>query len=406
LYTDSTIGARLKAAREERDYSQRTLAERAGVSLDLVRKLEQGVRGTARITSLTRLAGALDVDLSRLLGRRERIDRGHDPSVLAVRDALQDVTLLPGVDPRDDDGKPAPVADLSASLERAWDCYWDGRLGELAAMIPGLIGEARITVRALGSPAAGHLAQSCQLAAKLLVHTGADDLAFTAARLAMEAAEAGDDELQAATVAGAAAWALMHQGRNAEAGHVARCAAARIEPSIGEASATHLTVWGSLLLWAAAAAAGHDDAGTVDDCIATAREAAYATRGGKLLFSADRHDYKTNFGRTQVEMQACYTASVLGRDGAAITAAGRVRRSDLLPISWGAHRLDVAQVMLHGGGQRVTQAVAALAQAHSVSREWFRHQALARRLVVQAVDTEKRRSGLLRALAESVGVPY
>ncbi len=59
--SDGTIGEQLKRLRGERGITQEQLAERAGVSSELVSKLEQGVRQSARLTSLTRLAQALDV---------------------------------------------------------------------------------------------------------------------------------------------------------------------------------------------------------------------------------------------------------------------------------------------------------------------------------------------------------
>lgn len=49
----TTIGERVRKLRG-RLYTQRQLAERAGVSVDLVRKLEQGTRRTASVASLHR----------------------------------------------------------------------------------------------------------------------------------------------------------------------------------------------------------------------------------------------------------------------------------------------------------------------------------------------------------------
>jgi transcriptional regulator with XRE-family HTH domain len=49
--------------------TQEELADRANVSCDLVAKLEQGRRHTARTTSLASLARALDVELSALVER-------------------------------------------------------------------------------------------------------------------------------------------------------------------------------------------------------------------------------------------------------------------------------------------------------------------------------------------------
>lgn len=63
------IGYQLRRLRRLRGLTQEELADRADVSRDLVAKLEQGRRHTARITSLASLARALDVELSALVER-------------------------------------------------------------------------------------------------------------------------------------------------------------------------------------------------------------------------------------------------------------------------------------------------------------------------------------------------
>jgi len=64
-----TIGYQLRRLRRLRGLTQEELADRANVSRDVVTKLEQGRRQTARITSLACLAHALEVELSALLER-------------------------------------------------------------------------------------------------------------------------------------------------------------------------------------------------------------------------------------------------------------------------------------------------------------------------------------------------
>lgn len=64
-----TIGYQLRRLRRLRGLTQEELADRANVSRDLVAKLEQGRRLTARISSLASFARALDVELSALVER-------------------------------------------------------------------------------------------------------------------------------------------------------------------------------------------------------------------------------------------------------------------------------------------------------------------------------------------------
>src|SRR6266545_959085 len=107
----STIGERIKQLRLQRDpqMTQRELAERAGVSVDLISKLEQGRKQTALLVSLHKIARALDVDASMLLVRPSRIDvtdDAQDHGVLAIRRAITAV--------REDD-EPAGVSELEQS---------------------------------------------------------------------------------------------------------------------------------------------------------------------------------------------------------------------------------------------------------------------------------------------------
>jgi transcriptional regulator with XRE-family HTH domain len=396
ITADATIGERLRKFRHERAITQEELAERSGVSKDVIRKLEQGRRTSARVKTLGDLARGLGVTPSALLGRRERLERQAPDGILAVRDALlSPADLYPGAGPGED-GEPLGAADLAALVRRGWDYYWRGGFAELAAMLPGLIGEARLAAGDGGAPACKALAQSCQLAADLMVHTGNDDLAMAAAERALAAAARGDDELQHAVLAGTASWVLLHQGRHADAETVARRAAAAVEPrALGAASPVHLTAWGALLLTAAAPAAALADAPGVERYMEAAAEAA-------SFLPADRHDYQVSFGPTQVAMQRCYTSAVLREPGRALEAAKGVRREDLLPVSWGAHHLDVAQALVDAGRHR--QATGALLTACEVSPQWFRHQGIARGLVRELVEQQRRLTPPLKRLQAVTGV--
>src|SRR5687768_14846205 len=63
------LGERLRAVRKRRGLTQRELASLSGVSLSLVRKLEQGEREDTRLETLRRLAAALRVPTTELIVR-------------------------------------------------------------------------------------------------------------------------------------------------------------------------------------------------------------------------------------------------------------------------------------------------------------------------------------------------
>lgn len=387
-----SIGKRLRQARRERGLSQERLADLAGCSVSLISKLERGDRGTpGRVATLTDLAGALGISPSDLLGNRERFGV-HGGGLLGVRDILLGVGDLPGFG-APPGGEPVPVPVLDAATRRAWRLYWGGRLGGLAAMLPGLVSDGQATAVVAGEPAWRLLAQAYQACACVLVHAGNDDLAGVAAIRGLSAAERSSDELQYSALCCTASWVFLHQGRLGEAERVAVRAAERIDPAGRDVPPEHVTVWGGLLLTATAAAAAAGRGGEV-------REYTGVTRAAVAGWPADRHDYQVNCGPTQVAMQACHAASVLGNGGEAMREAQRVRRSDLLDISWGAHHLDKAMVWMDA--RKHDAAMNALLVACGVSEEWFSHQGHARAMVAEL--RKGRPSQRLKKLVSAAGI--
>jgi len=74
------IGRQLAALRHASGLTQEQLAERAQVSVDVIRRLEQGQRQTARFTTLQAIATALDTEVSISFAVRDSgsPDSGHD----------------------------------------------------------------------------------------------------------------------------------------------------------------------------------------------------------------------------------------------------------------------------------------------------------------------------------------
>lgn len=391
----NTIGRCLRRLRREQGLTQEQLAERSGVSVDLIAKLEQGRRETARLTSLMKLANGLDVELSALAGRRDRIGADRDGgSVLAIRDALIAPSLMPGLAglDSDDDGTPTPLPQLQAAVSAGWRHYWTGQFGPLVAAVPGLITEARITHRSLGVPAVSALAQAFQLAACLMVHLGKDDLAAIGAERGISVAAQGDDEWQWASVVSTLSWVLMYQARLTESENLSVRVAAQIEPTFSAPDA-HLAAWGNLLVSAidTAAVAGKD----VTEYVNMA--AAGAERIGKRVDA-----YQTTFGCSKVAVNAVHAHTMLGEPGKALKAAAKVRTADLPRIAYGHHLIDVAQARADLGQRGA--ATATLMEARELSPVWFRHQGIARSLVRQIREAETRPSPVIRSLVTTLGL--
>ncbi|MGH3924978.1 MAG: helix-turn-helix domain-containing protein, partial [Pseudonocardiaceae bacterium] len=69
MYPWPPIGENIARLRLLAGLTQEEFASKAGVSVDLIRRLEQTSRLTARIASLYHIANALDVPLSVLLAQ-------------------------------------------------------------------------------------------------------------------------------------------------------------------------------------------------------------------------------------------------------------------------------------------------------------------------------------------------
>lgn len=388
----TSIGERLKRVRRERAMTQEDLAAASGVSRDLIAKLEQGRRQTARISTMSKLADGLDCEIGELVDKRERLGTDRDGgSVLAVRDALLSPALLPGLD-ADDGGEPTPVAELERQVGAGWRRYWDGDFGGLLAVLPGLIGEARVTHSAAGADAVRPLALGYELAACLMTQIGRTDLGMVAAERAITTAHGGDDRLLWAWMHWVYSWGLFHQGRYEEAERLAATMADRVEPSF-RGDDLEIGVWGSLLTTTIAPAVAMErDPG----------EALSLARAGAERLGRRVPVYYSSFAPATVAMQGTYGYSTLGKPAQALEASRRIKPGDLEGISWGAHLMDVARAQLDSGHRRA--ATRTLLEARSVSPVWFRHQRVARTATTEIRDQERRLTPETRTLVKALSL--
>jgi transcriptional regulator with XRE-family HTH domain len=396
----SGIGDRVRRLRTDGwpRLTQRELAEKAGVSVELVSKLEQGVRQSARLATLTKIARALDVDVADLVSRPVRVDTngGEDSGVLAVRRAV--ITLS-------DDAEPAAEDDLRKSASLAWGHYWSSRFDILAGMLPEFIGAARATVRQTGTPAAYEvLSDAYRVAATMLAQPlGKVDLAYLAMERAVGAAEQTGDELRRAAVCGWMSWLLtQHAGSAAEAVRLAVREADAVEPRMKGASPEQVSVWGTLLGFAAIAAARDDNPTEADDLVNLAEVA--ATRLDGMGWTRSLYG-QAPFGLPRVVVQMTDIAVVTGRPGRALTVARKMPPEPDLPLDNRAHHLaDVALALTELG--KLREAENALHTLRRTAPKWMTYQSYPRRIVAEMWERDRRaRSSTLLELAEWMRMP-
>lgn len=388
------IGERLRELRKSSSYTQDDLAAAADVSVDVIRKLEQGRRHTASIGTLHRIARALDVDIAELLGRpRTTLAAGEDQArVGAIRDVLTSVEDLLG---ELDGADAAPdLTELSRAVTYAWGARWAGRYGPLAAMLPRLLAEAAAATHGATATGVGRAAdlasQVHQITAEILLDLGALDLGYVAAREALRLAALTPDPLRAAATRSTLGHVLIRQGRFVDAERVYVTTAEGLQPS-GEVSTPHLSVYGGVLLGGATAAAREGRAGAASDLLAEAT--AVARRTGM-----DRTDYEIVFGPSCVVMQSVDCSLVTEDYVAAAELARTMPRDSALPlVSRSRHLVDVAHAQLRLGHDRAAES--ALLTMERMAPDWTSHHQLPRVLVGELM-TRGRSSVRLRDLAQ------
>ncbi|OKJ97022.1 XRE family transcriptional regulator [Streptomyces sp. CB03234] len=398
----TTIGDRLRGLREFRGLTQEELADRAGVSVSIVQKLEQNRRQSAHLSTLRALAFALDVELERLLGQPTVTQhQPDDGGLIALRDAIQDIGALPGVlmDGIDDD--PPPPAEWMESARAATELYWQGEYSALSGHLPLLLREGRAVAReARGADVEKvwrQMALAYQLAASLATQAGHTSWAFVAVEKQLLAAQRASDPLLEGMGVSTLSWVLLRQGRWEEAQRVAERKADALEPGFRKGTKDQFAVYGNLLL-AAATPAARRGQHTEAAAMLKAAEAA-AVQSGPL------RRYGTAFSVPDVRTQRVNIA-LAGDDPRPDLALRAARKVDVRainrPVHRAAHRLDVAQAQYQTGNH--ADALETMLEVEGEQPEWIRYQVLAAATVRDMLESERRRNAELRGLAARLGV--
>ena len=390
------IGQRLQKRRVARGLTQQRLAQLAEVSIDVIQKLEQGVKSTARITTLHQLAQALDVNVAELLGESRPVttaDPSPDSGLVAIRRAILE---------RSSSAVPSThEAGPQQSATYAWGCYWAGQYDALGSHLPTWLSTARATHQgAATAHSARALADAYAVASSTLVHLGETDLAYLAMERALTTADAGDDPLYRAALTGWMSWLLLHPtGTLDEATRLAATEAEALATSLDHHDPAAVSVWGSLLLSAAVAAAREDDIPRAEEFLAEARIAANQLQ--ELGYPIHRQ-YEVTFGRAQVVMQAVDIAVVTDRPGHAIDLSRGFLPHELPIAAQARHLTDRASAYTTMGMH--DKAVQALLSIEKIAPTWLHHQRYPQTIIHELVEHERRgRRSQLRELAERIG---
>jgi hypothetical protein len=118
---------------------------------------------------------------------------------------------------------------------------------------------------------------------------------------------------------------------------------------------------------------------------------------------ADRTDYETPFGPSQVTMQTVDVGVVTEDYPAALDAASRMPVNPGLPLAARCRHL-IDRACAHANLGQEGQALTLLLTAEGMGPDWIRHQSLARAVTRDLLAAERARSTPLRELAKRIGV--
>ncbi|MEE1825840.1 helix-turn-helix transcriptional regulator [Streptomyces sp. BE20] len=397
------LGDRLANFRRMADLTQEGLATKAGISVDVVRKLEQRRKQSARLPTLHALAKGLDVELTALLGDPPAVPSTGDiepPELVAVRRAIMPPLFAPPPTPDSADDLSLPM--LRAEIADAWTLYHEADFGRVMSMLPEIIGDARLAA-AVGKgqdrPAAQHaLGKALQLGGHLAIRLGKTDLGLSSLERAMAAADASGDPLLAAMVCNSVAWAYQRQNRLDDARYLAVHAADEVERG-RITDADGLRVWGGLLMSAATSTARGGDFEGASDMMRTAEK---ATTGLARLPATSDGRMVSVFSRSSVRIERVRLAVQHARPDEALRVARGMRLSADVPPSWRTWLLlDVARAHVDVGD--ATSAVATPEKLQRVAPGWMRHHTLAVSIVADLLAGPARPPGL-RQLARTLGL--
>ena len=231
---------------------------------------------------------------------------------------------------------PPDLGALQRAVGEVFDAYQASRYAYVAGRAPLVLADA---LRASRSAAADDrnranalLALAYQTAVSVLTKLGETDLAWIAAERGLNAAQQTDNPIVIGSLFRSVAHALHSTGRFQGSVQLVQAAANVLEPQLGSrADDALLSVYGTLFLTGAVAAARADDRASATSFLNEAADCA-----GRL--GRDANEMWTAFGPTNVAIHRMTAAMELGDVQVAVDLAPRIDASALPDRTPGAAR--------------------------------------------------------------------
>ena len=394
------IGRRVAYWRGRRRMSQQVFADRLGKSKSWVDKVERGVRRLDKFSVVYEIADVLQVDMQLLLGKDAERRQVEVEEIRAALERYDQISPIFQVAP-----EPPPLDELRKAIGHAWLTFQHAKYGVLARALPRLLRDAQAADNGYqrsshGQDAAHLLGQVYQISSSTLRKLGEHELAWLAADRSIAVSQRSGDHLLAAVASYRVGSALLALGRARPALEVNVNIANRLAPGVGgETRPERLSVYGMLLLNGAMAAARIGDSATVRDLIRGADDAAIA-------LGADRNDYWTSFGPTNVQLHRAAAAVELGEGRLAIETHERMDQGGfmaLLPERRAHHFIDLARGLAQIGD--VARASEMLLEGDRLAPSEIRCRPIAHEVLSDVLRrTRGTPSAPVAELAENMGV--
>ncbi|MGZ2360174.1 helix-turn-helix transcriptional regulator [Streptomyces sp. 372A] len=397
------LGRTLRRLRRLASLTQEELAERADVSVDVIRQLEQGRKKSARLPTLHALANGLGVELTTLLGDPPAVASSGEndgPRFVAVRRAIMPALWGPAPEPP---GDGFAMDRLREWIAEGWTQYHSAEFDAVMTVLPELIADARAAaVSSEGEvqrAGFGALGKALQLAGHVAVRMGKTDLALISLERAIEAAGQSGDPLLVPMIVNSTAWTYQRQGRLEDALGIALRTADEMVSAGRLDTVDGLKVWGALTMSAATSAARSGDYERAAAMMGAAEKE--AARVAKLPDGGDNRMVSV-FSPSSVRIERVRLAVQYGHPQDALALAKGMRLSKDTPPSWRTWLLlDVARAHTDTGD--AAGAVKTLESLRRVAPTWMQHHTLAVAIVRDLWSLPNHPAGL-RPLAEFLGV--
>ncbi|KUF18814.1 helix-turn-helix domain-containing protein [Streptomyces silvensis] len=388
----SNAGERLKTIRKRRQMTQRGLSDASGVSLTVIRDLEQGNQVGARLETWRRLAVTLRVSTTSLAG-----SGNEEGPVPGAKERFTELCAALSAPPVKADAwdEPPTVRGVEAALADVMPHRRKDDYEKLAIMLPPIVREADGLEGLDGRRVRAHV---LHLTGWLLTQSRLFEAAEDALNRSLKESP---DLTHAAASVSSLCWLHMRTGNLDAARNLAIKWADDTEPRITKATPEELCAWGGMLVRVSTSAVRDGDGTQAKDAMRFASSAATAL--GREV--SPHADLLRTFGPTTVLLKCAENASVLDQPDTVLRLAPTVPKAGVRPTTnnWHRHLLDVSYA--HAKKGQHAEAIDKMLKIRKISAQWLPHQRFARDVLAEVVKGRRTLTDDMRDLADLVRLP-